>query len=307
MTKTASVFIGVGALALFAYAVQTAGAAQIVSGIQRVGWWFAVILLLSGAREAVRAFAWTRTIEGAAPLPFGDALRARLAGEALSALLPMGMLVGEPLKASHVQSRVPFRAAFTGLAVEFGFYTASLILLLGAGAATFLGFVSGPYLLPLLSLSIALVACLAPTLRRIGAVRRGVAFVRGFSERHPEHLRTIALCELAYQALAVAEVYLTLWLVSPQAPTVAAALVLETVSRLIVIVFKPVPMRVGVDEASASLVAAHLSLAAPTGLALALIRKLRLLFWSAVGVTLIWAVRRVEQPSHLKRTVPWLA
>ena len=111
--------------------------------------------------------------------------------------------------------------------------------------------------------------------------------MRRFATDHPEHVRAIVAFELAYQVLAVAEVYLTLLLISPLRPTLATSLVLETVSRAITMLFKMLPMRVGVDEAGSSLFAGHLDLGATTGLTLALVRKLRLLFWSAVGLAFL--------------------
>src|SRR5207249_1099569 len=68
------------------------------------------------------------------------------------------------------------------------------------------------------------------------------------------------------------------------------AIVLETVSRAVTVAFKIVPMRIGVDEASSSFAAGRLHLDPVVGLAVALVRKLRLLVWSAVGLTLL--VRR---------------
>ena len=129
--------------------------------------------------------------------------------------------------------------------------------------------------------------------RLVRFVRRPLAVVRDFAAAHPEHVRAIVAFELAYQVLAVAEVYLTLLLISPLRPTLASSLMLETVSRAITMVFKMLPMRVGVDEASSSLFAGHLDLGAATGLTLALVRKLRMLFWSAVGLALL-----VERRSH---------
>ncbi len=106
----------------------------------------------------------------------------------------------------------------------------------------------------------------------------------------PGHLAAIAASEAAYQVLAVAEVYVTLLLIRPEPPTIASAVVLETVSRAITMFFKMIPMRIGVDEASSSFVAGHVSLDPASGLTLALVRKLRLAFWSAVGLALL--VRR---------------
>src|SRR5580692_1636512 len=119
--------------ALFACSISALGLARIQDAFVRIGWWFGAILLLSGAREAVRTLAWTHTIEGPVRLSFRDAFRARLAGEALNTLLPMGMLVGEPMKAEHVGHRLPFATALSALAVEFAFYGVSLVLLFSAG------------------------------------------------------------------------------------------------------------------------------------------------------------------------------
>ena len=121
---------------LFAYSINALGFVKIHEAFVRIGWGFGAILLLSGAREAVRTLAWTRTIEGPVRLSFQDAFRARLAGEALNNLLPMGILVGEPMKAEHVGHRLPFATAFSALVVEFAFYGVSLVLLFSAGVIT---------------------------------------------------------------------------------------------------------------------------------------------------------------------------
>jgi hypothetical protein len=254
-----------------------------------------------------------RTIEGPVQLPFVEAFRARLAGEALSTLLPMGILIGEPAKAAQVGGRLPFATAFSALAVEFAFYCGSLALLLGAGA----GALVTAHQIPL---NVALPGTAAAALsawyfrraashishvenaedsgsrvanvmaRALSSLQRLPDLVGGFASRHPEHLWPIAAYEVTFQLLAVAEVYVTLLLISPQRPTLASAVVLETVSRAITMTFKVLPMRLGVDEAGASLFAGRLHLGAPTGVTLALVRKLRLLVWSAVG--LVCFIRR---------------
>jgi hypothetical protein len=241
-----------------------------------------------------------RTIEGPVQLQFAEAFRARLGGEALSTLLPMGILVGEPTKAAQVGGRLPFAKAFSALAVEFAFYCGSLALLFGAGVIALVAAHQIP--LSVVLLGAAVTALIASYLRRTthhvshaeGAedsggrvanvmtrallnLRRLRNLVGGFASRHPEHLWPIVGFEVTFQLLAVAEVYVTLLLISPLRPTLAAAVVLETVSRAITMTFKVLPMRLGVDEAGASLFAGRLDLGAPTGLTLALVRKLRLL------------------------------
>jgi hypothetical protein len=277
----------VAASALFIDSFRVIGLAAIANGLARIGWWFVAILALSGARDVIRAQAWTLTVEAPHRLGFVQAFRARLAGEALNSLLPMGVLVGEPTKARQVGDTVPFAAALRGLAVEFAFYTGSLVPLFAAGIAAFA--VAAPTGWPLTTAS-AVVATLA-----LGGIAtpRLVRQARASTARPVAGALAIAACEVGYQLLSIAETYVTLLLIDRYAATIAAALVLETVSRAVTIVFKIVPMRIGVDEASSSFVAGHVSLDPATGLMLALIRKLRLAVWSGVGLTLlVWRSAR---------------
>ena len=275
---------------LLLQSVRVVGIDPIVDGLARVGWGFAAILLLSGAREVVRTIAWTRTVEGPAPLRFLPALGARLGGEALNTLLPMGMVIGEPAKASHVAPHIPFATAFKALVVEFAFYTASLVLLFAAGLAAFgrsNTIPLGPYPMAFAA-AIAVTAFALLAAARWGRPLRDATF--GFAARHPRRAAIVVACEIAYHVLGVVEVYVSLWLISPVRPTVAAAIVLEMVNRVVTMVFKMIPMRVGVDEVGSSVFAARVDLNPATGVTLALIRKVRLLFWSAIGLALL--VRR---------------
>jgi hypothetical protein len=60
---------------------------------------------------------------------------------------------------------------------------------------------------------------------------------------------------------------------------------------LIVVAFKFVPYRLGVDEAGSAMIARALALDPAVGVALALVRRLRILFWNAAGLVLL-AIRR---------------
>jgi hypothetical protein len=291
------VIAGIAGAALLMQTMYAMGVESVLAGVGRVGWGFLGILALAGARDVVRTLAWMRTIEGPVPLRFPAAFRARLAGEALNTLVPMGMVLGEPTKASHVGSEIPFATAMRALAVEFAFYSGSLVLLFAAGVSAFVVAKALPVsmqiacvgLIVAIALAVMAVRARAATrpVRDRGTLRRLSDLVLGFGDRHPEHVRPIVLLEIAYHVIGVAEVYVTLLLIGPFRPTLASALVLETVSRAVTMVFKIVPMRVGVDEMGSSIFASQLQLGVATGLTLALIRKLRLLCWSAVGLALL--------------------
>jgi hypothetical protein len=271
--------------ALFAYSISVLGFAKIQDAFVRIGWGFGAILLLSGAREAVRTLAWMRTIEGPVRLSFPDAFRARLAGEALNTLLPMGMLVGEPMKAEHVGHRLPFATAFRALVVELAFYGVSLVLLFGAGVVTLFPSSAALFVGVMALLGVPFVwnrnGGIGEKLRRLGDPLLRFAFV------NPGRAWRLVILEAAFQVFAVAEVYLTLALITPQHVAWSSALVLETVSRAVTIMFKMLPMRLGVDEAGAAVFADRLGLGSATGITLALVRRMRSLCWSAVGIVFV--------------------
>jgi hypothetical protein len=70
-------------------------------------------------------------------------------------------------------------------------------------------------------------------------------------------------------------------------PDLQTSFLLESVSRIITIVFKLIPFVIGVDEAGAQFVTETLAIGASIGVTLAVIRKGRILFWTAVGIVLI--------------------
>jgi hypothetical protein len=100
----------------------------------------------------------------------------------------------------------------------------------------------------------------------------------------------VLLWEALFHLGAVAEVFLVLQVIASGA-TLLDAFILETTGRLIVVVFKFVPSRLGVDEAGTALVANALRLNPTVGVTLALVRRIRILIWNAVGLLLL-VVRR---------------
>ena len=273
------------AAVLFVYTIHAAGIAHIRDAASRIGWGFAVIVLLSGAREVTRTLAWMRAVEGPAHLPFCDALSARLAGEALNTLLPMGIVVGEPAKAARVRHRLPFATAFTALMIELAFYGASVVLLFAVAVLA---------VLPRTALlSFAALACVSLT-QAAGKIQSLCESIIAFALRHPYRAWSIVALEAIYHSLAIAEVYVTVFLISPADAGWVSAIVLETVNRAVTIIFKMLPLRIGIDEAAAALVARRIELGTTTGLVLALVRKMRLLVWSAIGLSLMLRRRAVH-------------
>jgi hypothetical protein len=111
--------------------------------------------------------------------------------------------------------------------------------------------------------------------------------IYGFYRSNPRRFLPIFLIQIVFHTLGVLEVWFILSRLSDALPSLYGAYLLESVSRVISIVFKLVPFLIGVDEAGAQFVAETLGLAVGIGVTLAIIRKGRILFWTAIGMILI--------------------
>ncbi|MBI3048182.1 MAG: flippase-like domain-containing protein [Acidobacteria bacterium] len=297
----------VGGAALFAYVVRRAGVAEIVAGIQRVGWGLTVILALAGLRFLVRAACWRLCMPPAAQLTYGRAFSAFLAGDAVGSVTPLGLLASEPTKIFLTRHDLATRDSVASLATENLIYGASILAMLAVAVGVVLATVP---LAPawrwgiaasLLAAFVAAVVLLR-LLRGTWDERRGPrprwrarlaqlrVAVLGFSTVHRDRLWRAFALEMVFHVLGTLEVFLTLqWLVPDRAPTLAQAVAFEGLNRVVTVAFKFVPFRIGVDEALSGAVAPILAVAPAAGVALAVVRKVRNLFWSGVGLAIIAA------------------
>jgi len=85
----------------------------------------------------------------------------------------------------------------------------------------------------------------------------------------------------------VVEAWFILSRISGTWASVSNAFILESIYRIIMVFFKLIPFGVGVDEAGTQYVSELLGLGIVVGITLAIIRKGRTFFWTAVGLLLI--------------------
>ena len=91
-------------------------------------------------------------------------------------------------------------------------------------------------------------------------------------------------------------------LLTDRPPELLGAFILEAVNRFITVAFKFVPLRLGVDEAGTGLLTGVLGLGSALGVTLAIVRKIRVLGWNAVGVlVLVW--RQIATDDSARRAV----
>jgi hypothetical protein len=296
--------------------VRRVGWGDVQASVAAIGAWYVLVVALGGLRFAARAAAWTVCAKPER-LSVVDAFRATLVGDALGNITPLGILASEPAKMLLVRDRMPVVNAVASVAAENAFYMASVVLMIAAGAVVFFGIAQVPPTLALVARA-ALAAAVAGGFIAIWIARQQpavltrlagvVATVTGRRATSVDRLREIEvhfyallrwplsriarvfLWEAAFHVGAVAEVYLVLQVISSGA-TLLQVFVLGTAGRLIVVVFKFVPYRLGVDEAGTALVARALALDPTVGVTLALVRRIRILIWNSVGLVL-FATRR---------------
>jgi hypothetical protein len=291
--------------ALFAYAVRRAGVTDIIEWIQRIGWGLVVILGLAGLRFVIRAECWRLCLPPTVAFPLPRALAAFLAGDAVGNVTPLGLLASEPTKVLLTRHHLAPREAIASLAVENFVYAASVVAMVGIGLIVLMTNVALPrgWIAGSLAALVAMLSGVAVAVRAMRGTwdpargtrprwRARLATIRDeavrFSGGHPRRLWRVFALDLLFHALAVVEVFVTLqWLLGNRSPTFVQAIVFEALNRVVTAVFKFVPFRVGIDEASAGALAPMLSVNPAAGVALAVVRKVRNLFWAAIGLVLV--------------------
>ena len=293
--------------ALFVYAVRRAGASEIVDGVRRVGWGLLVVLAFAGLRFLIRAECWRWCLPPDTAFSRSQAFSAFLAGDAVGSVTPLGLLASEPTKVLLTRHHLATREAVSSLAIENLVYAASVVAMVGAGLVVIVLTVSLPRIWFLAAGAALAVLSVAPLVairamrgtwdgrrgnrprwrQRLAGLREDV---QRFSDGHPRRLGRIFALDLAFHGLAVVEVFLTLlWVLGDRSPTLTQAVAFEALNRVVTVAFKFVPFRVGVDELTAGALATVLTINPAAGVALAVVRKVRNLFWAGVGLVLVAA------------------
>ena len=307
-------------VALLVVSIRQAGVANIADSVRSVGVWLVPVVFLGAARMALRARAWTTCSRAEDPrgLPFSAAFAATLAADALGNLTPLGLLASEPTKIVLARRHVSTTTSLSSVAVENGFYTLSVLMMLLGGVWVLLQRAAVPALIERMGEAIvgasavgAVVALWMFRTRPALLSRAGHALARLVGrpasaatfdalERSvydvvhwpAARLAQVASLEVLFHVLAVLEVWLILRVMpGGSATSLQDAFLMETTGRFITVAFKFVPYRLGVDEMGSGSIAQLIGLGASSGVALALVRRVRILLLNAVGIVVLARAR----------------
>jgi lysylphosphatidylglycerol synthase-like protein len=300
--------LAVGA-ALLVWQVQLVGADRISSGLRAIGWGFLAILVLSFLRFVARSTAWTVLIGQRVPLM--RAVAATISGDALGNVTPLSLLVSEPTKAMYLDSGTGSSRSLAALTAENFFYSVSVGIYVMLGTAAMLrtfplpGEIHVAGIAALVLMAGVLVAAawtawqkpaLASTVLSGLPFRRLTAIVDrvrdfelqtyGSAGTQGGRLVVVFVCEATFHLLSFLEAWLTIWLVTGLSAPLFA-LVLDTFNRVVNIVAKMIPFRIGVDQVTSESVAVAIGLGPAIGTTVSLIRTGRMAVWAAVGLALL--------------------
>jgi hypothetical protein len=301
---------------LFIYTLQAAGPREILRQLREIGFGFIVVLALSAIRMAVRAKAWSLCVEDTERFTFGQAFKAYITGDAVGNVLPLGPLASEGTKALLIRRNIATSAAFSSVVLENIFYSISVAIMVMVGTLAFLlGYrpTNAALAITLALGAVAIVSVIAvwwlmrsqPRLLsrflKHDAVRDAEDQIFRFTETRPKHVWQILLLQFTFHVAAVLEIYFLLrLLVGHTERTLLMAIVLGTVERLIMVIFKFVPLRLGVDHAGSGGIAEVIGVGIPVGVTIATVRTARNLFWAAVGLAMLMRSTR-KRPAEISR------
>src|SRR6266566_4831580 len=293
------------------------GVEPIFAALTRVGFGFFIVVGANGARHVLRTIAMRLAV---APehrrFSFLQAFAARLGGESMGFLTFAGPLLGEATKVALLRKRVPLVHGVPALVVDNLLYNLSVVLMVFGGACLMLFAYPVPTVAREALILIAavaflgLVAAALATRRRVTLLtniidrlaRRGFRpnFLRkrrhqiyrveltvyGFYKRRPAAFFSMIGFDMASHVTSVMEVYITLKLLG-FVPHFGAAYIIESLTKVINFAFAFVPGTIGVYETGNGIILSTLGYAAAAGVALAIVRKAAIVFWTVIGLLII--------------------
>jgi hypothetical protein len=280
------------ALGLLIYLIVRLGPERIALELWRMSSVLPAVLVITGAKYWFQTAGWRLVLPPKDRPRWVESLSATIAGDAVGYLTWAGPFTGEPIRALLMRNSVPVAAGITAGAIERTVYHLVAAGLLWA------------VLLALLLAAQALWFAAALALSLIGGVILAFAVRRGRRRDRPVGRGRVVLVLEAIRALSLRRILVLLLLGAAQhallvleafvlltalglAPSLGTTLIFEAVTKLVNTAGLVVPARLGVSEGGSAALAAMLGFTASVGLSLALMRRIRALIWTVVGLGLL--------------------
>ncbi len=318
-----AVLLGFG---LLGHLVLRSGPGIVWKQLQAVGWGLALIVVLGGVSQLVKAWAWRQTFTcDISRLAWSRSVGTQLVSDALGQLGAAGKLLGEGMRVSLLGSAVPLSSGISAAAIDGALhaFTAVIVTVLGIAATLLVAPLTGKWriygmVLPAVLIAVVTLAAVsfahrwrlagkaARLIGRLPQLHRWIGGKQPIIDSAEDNLlnfyRTapgafwagLAL-NFLWHVLAILEVYLVLRFMGASVALIGA-LVLEGLTKMINLVGTLNPGNVGTYEAGNMLLVKMFGITGTAGLTLALCRRARAIFWAAVGFICMVMMRRPKGP-----------
>ncbi len=311
-------------LALLVFLICRAGPSRVVDQLKMVGWGLVLIVALGGISHLTKTIAWRLTFScDIRDISFTRTFALRLVAETIGSFGLPGQVLGETARVYLLGSALPVANSISSVTLDRGLYivTAALVSVTGIVTALFLLSLSGSWRLCALLFASALAILLAviatafrknwPVLSGAARVLRALPWLNNWldgkqsvvdsAERNlfsfyretPKRFWGSLSLNLACHGMAILEVYLLLHFMGTRTGLLKA-FVLEAFTKLVNVVGALNPGNFGTYEAGNMILTRLLGLAGGAGLTLGLCRRVRSLFWKAMGLLCLIVMLRLH-------------
>jgi putative ABC transport system permease protein len=302
---------------LLVVVIRHVGVGEIFVALGQIGFGFFTLLAIIGLRHAIR----TVSMRAAVPrqhrrFSFWHAFTTRLSGETISFLTFTGPVLGEATKAALLRKRVPLSSSVHALVVDNLLYNLSVALFISCGACVMLAtydlpravrfplvFIAAGMMLSLVAVIWLIISRHMPAtsvvdwLIRKGLKRNWLAAKRAhvleaeedvynFYHERPRTFFLMVACDMLSHVTSVVEVWVTLRMLG-YGPSLSVALIIESLTKVINLVFGFVPATIGVYEGGTGFVLNRLGYTTATGVSLGIVRKAGMMVWAGIGLAML--------------------
>ncbi len=331
--KIRLLFLLIG-LSLFIYLVSHLGIDNIIINIGKVGWWFVPVLAVWGVGYVLNTLSWRMVlgVEGRG-IKFLKLLKITLSSFALNYTTPFMTLGGEPFRALAIQEQLGIRRAMSSvilyrmihtlaqiifwmIAIIIVFATFPVSMLLKQYlAVAFCVMLIGIYFFwaihkkGFLERLVNILAFLPPTKGLAGKLQKQQAAILEmdgtirelYNSRKSAFYGALSI-ELAFRFLISVEFYFIMHAVGNKITLLDSLYISAAISLMTNLVFF-VPYEVGIREGSLYLIMESLKFTPEIGIFVSLVNRIREIFWTMIGLSLIYFTGDSQKRRDLKSEI----
>lgn len=317
-------FAALVGLALLVYLVFRAGPAVVWKELQEVGWGVALIIALGGFSQLIKTFAWRQAFMcDIGGLSWTRSFVCQLIADGFGQLGVAGKVIGEGMRISLLGRMVPLSNALSAGAIDGALHSFTAVLVIVSGVAATLLVAPLPstwrtyavLIVAVLILTVILAAValrnrwhlIGHGIRAVGRLPRLQTWISGkqpiidsaedtllsFCYEAPGAFCATLIFNLLWHILAILEVYIILRFMGARI-AVGGAFIVEALTKVINLAGALNPGNFGTYEGGNMLIAKIFGVAGTTGLTLALCRRVRTVFWAAVGAMCMLAIKKTD-------------